>query len=224
MCWSVLKEDASAPSPSVHSPDNLKEAPVPIISTKRCNSSCMYNGEITSRMLCAGYTEGKVDACQVSSIFSAARHRDVFKKCFLSSLICSEWKRQQRKSRCLMCASDIVCPGWQWGSFGMSGWKRVEAGGCRQLGFGLCWAQPSWSLHQSRWILGLDLWHDWGKLSYMTINNNLDLRGKKWLKSFILFAELLRKTFEGSFTADIWKYINIYIFIDEVYTVYSVLY
>ncbi|CAG08915.1 unnamed protein product, partial [Tetraodon nigroviridis] len=51
----------------VHSPDTLKEAPVPIISTKRCNSSCMYNGEITSRMLCAGYTEGKVDACQGDS-------------------------------------------------------------------------------------------------------------------------------------------------------------
>uniref|UniRef100_A0A3Q3WM59 Peptidase S1 domain-containing protein n=1 Tax=Mola mola TaxID=94237 RepID=A0A3Q3WM59_MOLML len=52
--------------PEVHSPDTLKEAPVPIISTKKCNSSCMYDGEITSRMLCAGYTEGKVDACQVS--------------------------------------------------------------------------------------------------------------------------------------------------------------
>ncbi|XP_047191726.1 transmembrane protease serine 5 [Scophthalmus maximus] len=51
----------------VHSPDTLKEAPVPVISTKKCNSSCMYNGEITSRMLCAGYTEGKVDACQGDS-------------------------------------------------------------------------------------------------------------------------------------------------------------
>uniref|UniRef100_A0A3Q0REY7 Transmembrane serine protease 5 n=1 Tax=Amphilophus citrinellus TaxID=61819 RepID=A0A3Q0REY7_AMPCI len=51
----------------VHSPDTLKEAPVPIISTKKCNSSCMYNGEITARMLCAGYTEGKVDACQGDS-------------------------------------------------------------------------------------------------------------------------------------------------------------
>ncbi|XP_038159297.1 transmembrane protease serine 5 isoform X1 [Cyprinodon tularosa] len=51
----------------VHSPATLKEAPVPIITTKRCNSSCMYNGEITPRMLCAGYTEGKVDACQGDS-------------------------------------------------------------------------------------------------------------------------------------------------------------
>ncbi|CAB1347966.1 unnamed protein product, partial [Coregonus sp. 'balchen'] len=48
-------------------PDTLKEAPVPLISTKKCNSSCMYNGEITPRMLCAGYTEGKVDACQGDS-------------------------------------------------------------------------------------------------------------------------------------------------------------
>ncbi|XP_068173778.1 transmembrane protease serine 5 isoform X1 [Antennarius striatus] len=51
----------------VHSPDTLKEAPVPIISTNKCNSTCMYNGEITPRMLCAGYTEGKVDACQGDS-------------------------------------------------------------------------------------------------------------------------------------------------------------
>lgn len=29
----------------------------------------MYNGDITPRMLCAGYTEGKVDACQVSSMY-----------------------------------------------------------------------------------------------------------------------------------------------------------
>nr|XP_046150116.1 transmembrane protease serine 5-like isoform X1 [Oncorhynchus gorbuscha] len=48
-------------------PATLKEAPVPLISTKKCNSSCMYNGEITPRMLCAGFTEGKVDACQGDS-------------------------------------------------------------------------------------------------------------------------------------------------------------
>ncbi|KAG9348584.1 hypothetical protein JZ751_002320, partial [Albula glossodonta] len=52
---------------TVHIPDTLKEAPVPLISTKKCNSSCMYNGEISPRMLCAGYTEGKVDACQGDS-------------------------------------------------------------------------------------------------------------------------------------------------------------
>ncbi|XP_043532492.1 transmembrane protease serine 5 [Chiloscyllium plagiosum] len=45
----------------------LKEASVPIISTEMCNSSCMYNGAITSRMFCAGYKEGKVDACQGDS-------------------------------------------------------------------------------------------------------------------------------------------------------------
>ncbi|XP_069750949.1 transmembrane protease serine 5-like isoform X2 [Narcine bancroftii] len=45
----------------------LKEAVVPLISTERCNSSCMYNGALTPRMLCAGYKEGKVDACQGDS-------------------------------------------------------------------------------------------------------------------------------------------------------------
>ncbi|XP_035389860.1 transmembrane protease serine 5 [Electrophorus electricus] len=52
---------------NIHIPDTLKEAPVPLISTKKCNSSCMYNGEVTPRMLCAGYAEGKVDACQGDS-------------------------------------------------------------------------------------------------------------------------------------------------------------
>ncbi|NWH71707.1 TMPS5 protease, partial [Piaya cayana] len=47
--------------------DTLKEAPVPLIGTKRCNSSCMYAGELTARMLCAGYPQGKIDACQGDS-------------------------------------------------------------------------------------------------------------------------------------------------------------
>ena len=38
---------------------------MPLISTQRCNSSCMYAGELTGRMLCAGYPQGKIDACQV---------------------------------------------------------------------------------------------------------------------------------------------------------------
>ncbi|XP_072342598.1 transmembrane protease serine 5-like isoform X2 [Scyliorhinus torazame] len=45
----------------------LKEASVPVVSSERCNSSCMYNGAITPRMVCAGYKEGKVDACQGDS-------------------------------------------------------------------------------------------------------------------------------------------------------------
>ncbi|KAM9113741.1 transmembrane protease serine 5 [Pangshura tecta] len=54
---------------SEHAPvaEMLKEAIVPLISTKKCNSSCMYSGELTPRMLCAGYLDGKVDACQGDS-------------------------------------------------------------------------------------------------------------------------------------------------------------
>ncbi|KAF1468197.1 Transmembrane protease serine 5, partial [Megadyptes antipodes antipodes] len=47
--------------------ETLKEALVPLIGTKRCNSSCMYAGELTTRMLCAGYPHGKIDACQGDS-------------------------------------------------------------------------------------------------------------------------------------------------------------
>ncbi|XP_009582029.1 PREDICTED: transmembrane protease serine 5, partial [Fulmarus glacialis] len=47
--------------------ETLKEALVPLIGSKRCNSSCMYAGELTARMLCAGYLHGKIDACQGDS-------------------------------------------------------------------------------------------------------------------------------------------------------------
>ncbi|XP_064424762.1 transmembrane protease serine 5-like [Latimeria chalumnae] len=59
--WGYTRPD------NFHIPDTLKEASVPLISTKKCNSSCMYDGEITPRMLCAGYPEGKTDACQGDS-------------------------------------------------------------------------------------------------------------------------------------------------------------
>uniref|UniRef100_A0A803VK26 Transmembrane serine protease 5 n=1 Tax=Ficedula albicollis TaxID=59894 RepID=A0A803VK26_FICAL len=45
----------------------LKEALVPLIGTRRCNSSCVYKGELTARMLCAGHLQGQVDACQGDS-------------------------------------------------------------------------------------------------------------------------------------------------------------
>lgn len=38
---------------------------VPLLSTHLCNSSCMYSGALTHRMLCAGYLDGRADACQV---------------------------------------------------------------------------------------------------------------------------------------------------------------
>ncbi|MEE6484690.1 hypothetical protein FKM82_013977 [Ascaphus truei] len=52
---------------SAHMPRSLKEAMLPLISTRKCNSSCVYDGDITPRMLCAGYLTGKVDACQGDS-------------------------------------------------------------------------------------------------------------------------------------------------------------
>lgn len=153
-------------SVSVHSPDTLKEAPVPIISTKKCNSSCMYNGEITSRMLCAGYTEGKVDACQVRRRF----FNSTLQRCFTDSfsVICLKTKHWHNEGWGSLYGTVFVCtsPGRQRGSSGLPGWKCVEAGRRRQLGDRLCWTQPSWSLHQSRWILGLDLRHYWGKTDF----------------------------------------------------------
>ncbi|EDV23835.1 uncharacterized protein TRIADDRAFT_26286 [Trichoplax adhaerens] len=45
----------------------LQVAVVPIVSRETCNSLRSYHGQITTRMLCAGYTEGGVDTCQGDS-------------------------------------------------------------------------------------------------------------------------------------------------------------
>uniref|UniRef100_A0A4W3HHA8 Peptidase S1 domain-containing protein n=1 Tax=Callorhinchus milii TaxID=7868 RepID=A0A4W3HHA8_CALMI len=50
-----------------HSSSDASLQVFPLISTRWCNSSCMYNGSLTPRMMCAGYKDGKVDACQGDS-------------------------------------------------------------------------------------------------------------------------------------------------------------
>ena len=44
----------------------LQKAPVKIIDTNTCNAQEAYDGVIQDTMLCAGYMEGTIDACQVS--------------------------------------------------------------------------------------------------------------------------------------------------------------
>jgi len=43
--------------------DTLQEVEVKIISNAVCNSNAVYEGEVTSNMLCAGYLAGGKDAC-----------------------------------------------------------------------------------------------------------------------------------------------------------------
>ncbi|XP_048417876.2 transmembrane protease serine 4a isoform X3 [Stegostoma tigrinum] len=45
----------------------LQQANVSVIGREICNSLQFYGGQITERMLCAGYEAGKVDACQGDS-------------------------------------------------------------------------------------------------------------------------------------------------------------
>ncbi|XP_012368177.1 transmembrane protease serine 5 [Octodon degus] len=64
-CW-VSGWGHTDPSYS-HSSDMLQDTVVPLLSTRLCNSSCVYSGALTSRMLCAGYLDGRADACQGDS-------------------------------------------------------------------------------------------------------------------------------------------------------------
>lgn len=53
------------PPPAAHGSDTLQDTVVPLLSAQLCNSSCVYGGALTPRMLCAGYLDGRADACQV---------------------------------------------------------------------------------------------------------------------------------------------------------------
>ncbi|XP_031752396.1 transmembrane protease serine 2-like isoform X2 [Xenopus tropicalis] len=46
---------------------SLKYAEVPLIDSKTCNESLVYNGTITSSMICAGYLNGTIDTCKGDS-------------------------------------------------------------------------------------------------------------------------------------------------------------
>ncbi|KAJ8369783.1 hypothetical protein SKAU_G00098110 [Synaphobranchus kaupii] len=48
-------------------PSTLRTVKLPIISQERCNSSQSFNGNITSNMICAGYSTGGKDACEGDS-------------------------------------------------------------------------------------------------------------------------------------------------------------
>uniref|UniRef100_A0A8C0C2R3 Peptidase S1 domain-containing protein n=1 Tax=Buteo japonicus TaxID=224669 RepID=A0A8C0C2R3_9AVES len=58
--WGALTNDGPTPNA-------LQEATVKLIDSNTCNRKEVYDGDITPRMLCAGYLEGGVDACQGDS-------------------------------------------------------------------------------------------------------------------------------------------------------------
>lgn len=46
----------------------LQEVMVPIMSNKDCRNSAYGSSRITDNMMCAGYSDGKKDSCQVGLV------------------------------------------------------------------------------------------------------------------------------------------------------------
>lgn len=51
-------------------PNSLQEVEIEIISNDVCNQVSVYGGAISSGMICAGFLTGKLDACEVSILWS----------------------------------------------------------------------------------------------------------------------------------------------------------
>lgn len=58
----------SCPAVAYRIAPTLQEARVNLIDLDLCNSTQWYNGRIRSTNACAGYPEGKIDTCQVTSL------------------------------------------------------------------------------------------------------------------------------------------------------------
>lgn len=50
-----------------HYPETLQQAHLPVVEWDVCNSPSVYNGGVTTNMLCAGYDEGGQDSCKGDS-------------------------------------------------------------------------------------------------------------------------------------------------------------
>ena len=66
--WGTLKEG------DYNLPDLLQKVVVPNVSHAACNEA--YNGQITDRMICAGFAEGQKDSCQGDSGGPMVEYRD----------------------------------------------------------------------------------------------------------------------------------------------------
>uniref|UniRef100_A0A2D4NGY6 Peptidase S1 domain-containing protein n=1 Tax=Micrurus spixii TaxID=129469 RepID=A0A2D4NGY6_9SAUR len=66
----------------------LQEADVPIIPHEQCHSPEVHGSQITQDMLCAGYLEGRIDACQVNQFEVKAACRGAFWKSSLWDRTC----------------------------------------------------------------------------------------------------------------------------------------
>lgn len=58
--WGAIREGGA-----VH--EQLQMAATPFVSNEQCNAPAAYNGRVSKTMLCAGFSEGGVDACQGDS-------------------------------------------------------------------------------------------------------------------------------------------------------------
>jgi len=61
----VITGDVLVTEAGGSSPDELNQVMLPIIDREVCNQPSWYDGQIDDSMICAGYSQGGKDTCQV---------------------------------------------------------------------------------------------------------------------------------------------------------------
>lgn len=135
-------------------PATLRTVKLPIIATEKCNSSQSFNGNVTENMLCAGYSAGGKDACQVNACPLSSCLR-----CYnTDASVSTTYQSRFTVSDCIQVQCQCL---FLFVSGGLRGSACVW-GPCLRpgvLGERVCWRSVPWSVHRRVQLPAVDRQH-----------------------------------------------------------------